>query len=161
MWTPSITFSSNARKHEFKRYVNFWAHLKGCRLISARSTVWGVCWPPKSAASHNCKILQTNTYTHTYIHTYIHTCMLCVPAFQKVLHFNILNSDFHSKVVNFKRYRCKVNLQIWCICCRKFWSRCSGALLYIELNGKIRVPVKVCFRQSRQICFKVSKFQGL
>ena len=36
---PTYIHACNARKREFKRYVNFWVHLKGCRLISARSTV--------------------------------------------------------------------------------------------------------------------------
>ena len=36
---PTYIHACNARKREFKRYVNFWLHLKGCRLISVRSTV--------------------------------------------------------------------------------------------------------------------------
>ena len=38
---------------------NFGVHFKGCRLILSRSTVWGVCYPPKSAGSCSCRVLKT------------------------------------------------------------------------------------------------------
>ena len=38
---PTYIYACDAREQEFKRYVIFWVHLKGCRLISVRSTKHG------------------------------------------------------------------------------------------------------------------------